>query len=131
MRILTATLILALTVGTSAMAKPPLRDVAEIDDAIMAIAIADAIRKSCDNINARLIRAYSELNRLKSLARERGYTEDEVEDYVTSKAEKARMKDKAERFLAENGVRPDDRPALCRFGQTQIQSQTQIGQLLR
>lgn len=131
MRILTATLILALTAGTSALAKPSLRDVAEIDDGVMAVAIADAIRKSCDNINARLIRAYSELNRLKSIARDLGYTAEEVEDYVTSKEEKARMKAKAEQFLQENGVRPNDTPALCRFGQTQIQSQTAIGQLLR
>lgn len=131
MRLLTATLIVALSVGGVASAKPPLRDVAQIDDALMHVAIADAIRKSCSDIDARLIRAYSELNRLKALARDMGYTDDEVEDYVTSKAEKARMKDKAEQFLQANGVRPDDIPALCRFGQSQIQAQTDIGQLLR
>jgi hypothetical protein len=131
MRLLTAILIAALSVGGVASAKPPLREVAEIDDALMHVAIADAIRKSCDSINARLIRAYSELNRLKSIARDLGYTDDEVEAYVTSKAEKARMKDKAEQFLQANGVRPDDIPALCRFGQEQIQAQTLIGQLLR
>ena len=131
MRLLTAILIAALSVGGVASAKPPLREVAEIDDALMHVAIADAIRKSCDSINARLIRAYSELNRLKSIARDLGYTDDEVEAYVTSKAEKTRMKDKAEQFLQANGVRPDDIPALCRFGQEQIQAQTLIGQLLR
>lgn len=131
MRIFTTALIVAMSFGGSAMAKPPLRDVAEIDNGLMAVAIADAIRKSCDNINARLIRAYTELNRLKGLAGDLGYTEDEVEAYVTSKAEKARMKDKAEEFLQSNGVRADDIPALCRFGQEQIQAQSQIGQLLR
>jgi hypothetical protein len=131
MRLLTAVLIAALSFGGAAFAKPPLREVAEIDDALMHVAIADAIRKSCDSINARLIRAYSELNRLKSIARDLGYSDDEVEAYVTSKAEKARMKDKAEQFLQANGVRPDDIPALCRFGQEQIQAQTLIGQLLR
>ena len=131
MRLLTAILIVTLSVGEAASAKPPLREVAEIDNALMHVAIADAIRKSCDGINARLIRAYSELNRLKSIARDKGYTDDEVEAYVTSKSEKARMKDKAEQFLQENGVRSDDIPALCRFGQEQIQAQTEIGQLLR
>ena len=124
-------MIVALSFGGMASAKPPLRDVAAIDDALMHVAIADAIRKSCDNINARLIRAYSELNRLKSVARDMGYTEKEVEQYVTSKEEKARMKAKAEQFLQVNGVRPNDTPALCRFGQSQIQAQTEIGQLLR
>ncbi len=131
MRLLTAILIAALSFGGAASAKQPLREVASIDDALMYVAIADAIRKSCDTINARLIRAYSELNRLKALARDMGYTEEEVEAYVTSKSEKARMKDKAEAFLQVNGVRPDDTPALCRFGQEQIQAQTEIGQLLR
>ena len=131
MRLLTGILIVALSFGGQASAKPPLREVASIDDALMHVAIADAIRKSCTGINARLIRAYSELNRLKALARDMGYTEEEVEAYVTSKSEKARMKDKAEAFLQANGVRPDDIPALCRFGQSQIQAQTEIGQLLR
>lgn len=131
MRLLTPALILALTLGSVASAKTPLRDVPAIDNGLMNVAIADAIRKSCDNINARLIRAYSELNRLKALARDMGYTEKEVERYVTSREEKARMKAKAEQFLAENGVRADDLPALCRFGQRQIESQTEIGQLLR
>ena len=131
MRLLTALLIASLSFSSAAFAKPALRDVAEIDDALMHVAIADAIRKSCNDINARLIRAYSELTRLKSLARDLGYSEDEVEAYVTSKAEKARMKVKAEQYLQANGVRPDDIPALCRFGQEQIQAQTVIGQLLR
>jgi hypothetical protein len=131
MRLLTAILIAALSFGGAASAKQPLREVASIDDALMYVAIADAIRKSCDTINARLIRAYSELNRLKALARDMGYTEEEVEVYVTSKSEKARMKDKAEAFLQANGVRSDDIPGLCRFGQEQIQAQTEIGQLLR
>ncbi|WP_299791864.1 DUF5333 domain-containing protein [uncultured Marivita sp.] len=131
MRLLTPALILALTLGSVVSAQTPLRDVPAIDNGLMNVAIADAIRKSCDNINARLIRAYSELNRLKALARDMGYTEKEVERYVTSREEKARMKAKAEQFLAENGVRADDIPALCRFGQRQIESQTEIGQLLR
>jgi hypothetical protein len=131
MRLLTALLIASLSFSGAAFAKLALRDVAEIDDALMHVAIADAIRKSCNDINARLIRAYSELTRLKSLARDLGYSEDEVEAYVTSKAEKARMKVKAEQYLQANGVRLDDIPALCRFGQEQIQAQTVIGQLLR
>ena len=98
---------------------------------IMMVAIADEIRKSCDDISARLIRAYATLNGLKSLARDKGYTADEVEDYVTSKSEKKRMRAKAESFLAQNGVSANDKPALCRFGKMQIQSQTEIGKLLK
>ena len=128
---LTAALALGVLAGTSAVAKPPLRDVSEIDDGLMAVAIADEIRKTCDTINARLVRAYTYLNTLKSIARDKGYSDDEVEDYVTSKSEKRRMRDKAERYLLSNGVPTGDSAALCRFGQAQIQAQTEIGRLLK
>lgn len=131
MRVFTAVLAAIMVMATTALAKPPLREVREIDDTVMMVAIADEIRKSCDDISARLLRAYSTLTGLKSLAREKGYTEEEVEDYVTSKSEKQRMRAKAERFLAENGVSVDDTAALCRFGKRQIQSQTEIGRLLK
>ncbi|WP_411233887.1 DUF5333 domain-containing protein [Marivita sp. S0852] len=131
MRIIASTLTIGLMVGSAALAKPPLREVSEIDDGLMIVAIADAIRKTCDDINPRLIRAYSALTALKETARDKGYTEKEVERYVTSKAEKDRMRAKAERFLQDKGVQADDDAALCRFGREQIQSQTDIGQLLR
>ncbi|OSQ52047.1 DUF5333 domain-containing protein [Marivita geojedonensis] len=131
MRILTSLVAVLAITGTVASAKPPLREVAEIDDMVMVVAIADEIRKSCDDIGARLIRAYSTLNGLKALAREKGYSDEEIERYVTSKDEKARMREKAESFLLANGVRADDRAALCRFGKMQIQAQTEIGELLK
>lgn len=117
--------------GTSVAAKPPLRDVAEIDNMVMYVAIADEIRKSCDGISARLLTAYSTLNGLKRKARDLGYTEDEIEAYVTSKSEKARMREKAEAYLTSSGVPANDKPALCRFGAMQIKAQTEIGQLLK
>lgn len=131
MRVLTFSVAVLAMAGTSVLAKPPLRDVAEIDDGVMMVAIADEIRKSCDGISARLLTAYSTLNALKNRARDLGYSDDEIEAYVTSKSEKARMREKAEAYLESNGVRANDKPALCRFGELQIQSQTMIGQLLK
>ncbi|WP_419409073.1 DUF5333 domain-containing protein [Primorskyibacter sp. 2E107] len=112
-------------------AKPALRDVAEIDNALMAIAIADEIRKTCDDINARMIKAYTTINALKSRAGALGYSDDEIEDYVTSKDEKARMRAKATAYLASQGVNAGDGASLCAFGETQIDKGTAIGVLLR
>lgn len=125
-------LVAALAVfGTGASAKPPLREVAQIDDMVMKVAIADEIRKNCDGISARLLTAYSTINGLKRQARDLGYSDDEIEQYVTSKAEKTRMRDKAEAYLVANGVTSSDTAALCRFGKGQIRSGTDIGQLLK
>lgn len=131
MRVLTLAAAMFAVISGSALAKPPLRDVPQIDDTVMMVAIADEIRKSCDGINARLLQAYMTLNGLKSLARDMGYSDEEIEKYVTSKSEKSRMRAKAEAYLAANGVQASDRAALCRYGKMQIQAQTEIGQLLK
>ena len=47
-------------------AKPPLRDVAAIDDALLDVGIADAIRKNCPTIDARLIKATTFLWNIKT-----------------------------------------------------------------
>ena len=131
MRTPTALALVLSALAAPVAAKVPLRDVAAIDDALMAIAIADEIRKRCDGIDARMIRAYATLSSLKNQARALGYSDDEIEDYVTSKDEKARMRAKAEAWLGARGVDHKDTAALCRFGETEIAAQSAIGRLLK
>lgn len=125
------TLLLCAALAVPAAAKSALRDVPEIDDGLMAIAIADEIRKSCDGLSARMIRAFSTLNALKKRAQKLGYSDDEIESYVTSKAEKRRMRSKAEAYLASKGVVANDKAALCAFGKSELAAGTAIGRLLR
>ena len=113
------------------LAKPHLREVREIDDVLMQIAIADEIRKTCDGISARMIRGLAQVNKLESRARDLGYSDQEIDAYVTSKSEKKRMRGKAEGWLASQGVNAKDSKALCKFGKQQMKSGTYIGSLLR
>ncbi|WP_425070419.1 DUF5333 domain-containing protein [Sagittula sp. S175] len=124
------TVILCLAIAAPAMAKPALREVKEIDDTLMQIAIADEIRKSCDDIGARMLRALGQVSSLKSKAQSLGYSSAEIDEYVTSKAEKKRMRSKAEAWLASQGVNAKDDAALCAFGHAQIDKKTYIGSLL-
>lgn len=112
-------------------AKPPLREVAEIDNGLMAIAIADEIRKNCDGISARWVRAMQQIKALEARARALGYSKDEIDDYVTSKAEKQRMRGKAEAWLASQGVPAGDKKALCDFGRRDIARNGPVGSFLR
>ncbi|KUF09081.1 DUF5333 domain-containing protein [Pseudoponticoccus marisrubri] len=130
MRLIPA-LALLIALAAPAAAKPPLSQVRAIDDALMAIAIADEIRKTCDGINARMIRAMSRINSLRAEAKALGYTNDEIDAYTSSKAEKKRMRSKAEAYLASQGVDARDEAALCRFGRDEIARNTAIGSLLR
>ena len=124
------TVLLCVALAVPAVAKPALRDVKEIDDTLMQIAIADEIRKSCSDISARMLRALGQVNALESKAKTLGYSDQEIDDYVTSKAEKKRMRAKAEAWLASQGVNAKDKKALCAFGHAQIDKKTYIGSLL-
>ena len=125
------TLTLCIALATPVLAKPHLREVKEIDDTLMQIAIAAEIRKTCDGINARMIRAFAQVTQLESRAKSMGYSKDEIDDYVSSKSEKRRMRDKASAWLASQGVDAKDDAALCGFGKDQIKKDTYIGSLLR
>lgn len=130
MRAMTLAFILAIGAST-ASAKPPLRDVPEIDRTILAVGIADEIRKNCPDISARLIRALSVVNGLKGTARDLGYTDDEIDAYRKSDVEKARLKAERDRYLAAAGVRTGAPDTYCALGRVEIEKGGQIGALLR
>ncbi|WP_254684957.1 DUF5333 domain-containing protein [Tateyamaria omphalii] len=123
-------LILSLTAGI-ASAKPHLRDVPEIDGTILAVGIADEIRKNCPDISARMLRAMSVVNGLKGRARALGYTDAEIDAYRKSDAEKARLKAKGAAYLKQAGVSPGEPATYCALGQAEIERGGQIGALLR
>ncbi|MFD1343821.1 DUF5333 domain-containing protein [Litorisediminicola beolgyonensis] len=129
MRALTFALSLALTGASAAAAS--LSDEADINRGLLAVGIADEVRKKCDSIEPRLIRAYSFLNDLKAQARAKGYSDDEIEAYVTSDAEKKRMRALGEAYLQKNGVDLKDASSYCTFGEEEIAKGSQIGVLLR
>lgn len=125
------TLILTIPFAQIVSAKVPLSQVAVIDDSLMEIAIADEIRKTCGGISARMFRALGRLEDLKAKALSMGYSRQEIQDYVTSKSEKRRMRAKAEAYLAGKGVNGNNKSELCRFGSAEIKRGTAIGTLLR
>ena len=85
--------------ATMASAKPHLREVAEIDNGLLAVGIADEIRKNCPAISPRIFRAVSYVESLKSKARALGYSDAEIRAYYKSEVEKARVRAKGEAYL--------------------------------
>lgn len=130
MRVLTIAA-LCVALAAPAAAKSPLRDVSVVDDGLMYIAIADRLRKDCDDLSPRILRAMSRINGLKDTARARGYTDAEIEAYHTSKSEQKRMKTKATAWLQARGVSVKDKAGFCAFGKAEIARGSQIGTLLR
>ena len=131
MRAMTMALIFCLAAGGTASAKPHLRDVPEIDGTILAVGIADEIRKNCPTISARMIRALTVVNGLKGKAMEMGYSEAEIDAYRKSDVEKSRLKGERAKYLADAGVRPGAPDTYCALGRAEIEKGGQIGALLR
>ena len=117
--------------ANAAQALPPLRSVAQIDDGLMAVALADEIRKTCDDIAPRMVRAYFYLNSLEQKAQNLGYSRDEIKRHVKSPEEKARMRKKAQNYVRAQGLNPANTADLCILGRQEIAKGSQIGALLR
>lgn len=126
-----AILIATLFAAGAAQAKVPLSDVKPINDGLTAVAIADHIRVNCDNISARLVVAWRYIGQLEDQAKEMGYSEDEIEDFVTDKSEKKRVAGLAADYIRAHNAQPKDAKTLCALGRAEIAANSPLGQLLR
>ena len=126
-----ATLAFSLALAAPALAKPGLQNETKINNGLLAVGIADEIRKKCDSISARTLTALGFLQGLKRQARAKGYTNAEIDAYTSSRVEKAKMRKRGEAYLAQFGASPSDPASMCRVGRAEIAKRSQIGVLLR
>ena len=130
MRAMTMALIFCLSAG-AVSAKPPLRAVSRVDDTLLAVGIADDIRKNCPDVSARMFKAVNVVRGVAAHARSLGYTSEEIDAYRKSDAEKARLKAKRDAYLASAGATPGSSEGYCQLGRQEIEKGSQIGAVLR
>ncbi len=130
MRAVTFSLIFSLA-ATGAFAKPSLRSVDVVEDGLFTIAVADKLRKECDGLAGKILKALSQLSDLQDYASSLGYSDAEIKAYVDSDAEKNRMKAKRDAYLIKQGVVKSDPATYCAAGRAEIQKSSRIGALLR
>ena len=130
LRLVIAAAVSLAVVAEAAPAKQSLRDVKPIDDGLFEIALADQIRKKCPEVSPRLMRAYGALRALEQEARALGYTSAEIESFVESDVEKARMRKRETAYFKARGIR-QDASGYCRLGRQEIERDTGTGRLLR
>ncbi|MEM7073821.1 MAG: DUF5333 domain-containing protein [Pseudomonadota bacterium] len=112
-------------------ARADLSEEADINNALLVLAVADKIRRECSSIGGRLGRAQSLAGSARSLARERGYSEAEIDTYINSSANKAAMRERRNAYFQSKGASNLDPASLCVLGNSEIASGSQIGRLLR
>ena len=123
--------IAATMIAMPASAKPSLRDVPAVYNALLAVGLADEIRNQCPNITARYFKALRFVYTVRDKAREMGYSDAEIEAYRSSDAEKAHMKAEGDAYLSANGVTVGNKQSYCTLGRAEIKKSSQIGALLR
>ena len=117
--------------GAAAAAKPPLSEVAEIENKLFAAAVGWEISEICDDIAARKLKALNEAWALKARANELGYSNDEIRAHMKSKEQKKRMRAKGEAYLKSQGAIYGQPETFCAVGRAEIEKKSAIGALLR
>lgn len=129
MKLLTLAIFVALAAPAEARVK--LQDDKTIEDGLQVVAIAKLLYRGCDNITPRRIKAFSFARSLQSRARDLGYSDAEIDAYLDSDTDKARVKGKARAYLKARGVDFKTSAKLCSVGATEIRAETSVGQFLR
>ena len=122
---------LVLALPAIAAGKPNLRDLPEIDDSMLWVALAIEISDRCPTIEPRTMRGLNYLWSIRSRAQALGYSTSEIKTYVDSDAEKARMRARGEAYVRAQGLNPTKVADLCKLGQAEIAKGSQIGAFLR
>lgn len=125
-----AALLGAIAFGAPAHALEPLSQEKYINDRLIAARIADRVRRTCDRIDGRLFYAFGEARKLKSYARNKGYTNAQIDAFLDSKADKKRIYAVAEDYLLRNGAKKSDPQTFCAIGRREIANRSIIGSLL-
>lgn len=112
-------------------AQTALRDQPEVRDGIIFVGMAYEISEQCDDIRARTFRGLGFLQSLKRRARELGYSDAEIDAYVSDRDEKRRLEAIAREQLSLLGVVADDPATYCSVGRAQMAANTRVGWLLR
>ncbi len=130
MKKLIAIALTAATLAAPALALEPLPQERYINDRLIAARVADRVRRECPSINARIVYAWSQARALKRYAENKGYSSSEIDAFLDSKQDKARIYAAAEDYLTRNGARKGDPESFCRIGRNEIASKSVAGSLL-
>ncbi len=116
--------------ASPAAALEPLSQERHINDSLIQARVADVLRRGCPTLNARMVRAFNEARKLKRYARDKGYSETQIDAFLDDREERQRIYREADRYMVANGVVNGEPETFCRLGQQEIARKTITGSLL-
>ncbi len=114
-----------------AVARPEIKDNAEIFHRLLTTAIANEIRENCPTIEARSWRATFYVLGILRYARSQGFSMNQINAYKKDPSEQARLRREGYAYLDKNGVNRKKPTSYCPLGQREIKNKSEIGKLLK
>ena len=130
MKTLITTLLFALF-AAPVLALTPLHQEPTVVSNFYNIGLADEVRKNCETIDARIIRAYRYIKSIERYARDAGYSNTEIDEFVDNKAEKEKLRTRVRADLAKRGASAKTPEGYCTVGREEIAKGSAAGRLLR
>jgi hypothetical protein len=119
-----------LALGTGAQAQTPLNEETHINNSLISAGVGNEIRQNCGSISARYFTVYRKTRNLEKYALSLGFSSAEIDAFLKSKTEQARVRKAVYVYLAANGVVKGDEAGYCALGKTEIANGSLTGQLL-
>ena len=117
--------------ATPVAAKQPLHEHPTVITGFYALGLADEVRKNCNSIGPRMVRAYGHLRGLYNWARKNGYSDDEIKELVDNRKEKEALRARIRADLKTRGASPQTPEGYCTVGREEIAKKSAAGRLLR
>lgn len=124
---------MTLFVGISAPAAAlePIHENRTVVAGFYAIGLADLVRRNCDEISPRYLRAYNYLKALEKYALDAGYSPAEIDELTENDVEKEKLRARIEADLMARGATPKTPEGYCTVGREEIAKNSAAGRLLR
>ena len=121
--------------ATSALSGVParaetLREDAHVTEKLVAAQAGDILRNACPKASARMFVVLGEMASLQSYAISQGYDEATVKAFLADKAEKKRIRQLANAYLAKAGFVKGDEASACATARAEVAGGTFTGSLL-
>ncbi len=123
--------LIAVLGATPASALQPLHENPTVVHGFYAIGLADEVRKNCETISPRMLRAYNYLRALHKWARKQGYSDEQIKELTDNKEEKRALRARIRADLADRGASPENPEGYCTVGREEIAKGSVAGKLLR
>ncbi len=122
---------LSVVSASPVLAKEGLAREKDIFDRLVLGAVVSEIYTKCDRIAPRKLRAFFFVMGTLNMARNRGYSKQDIDRFRSDPAQQKRLRREAEAVLKKHGVKFDDPESYCTAGFAEIEKKSDIGYYLQ